>query len=324
MESDKYETFVFMTRTTPSITFIRDLYARMLLTHLVDECAWELHKQGCIDVIARACGHEAAQVGSAVCIEKGTDFTLPYYRDLGVVLTIGMTPYEVFRTYLQAHRDSSQTMGLQADQQYPIPHWGYHKHNTVTGPAPVATQILHAAGIAFASKLRKAAVVTVAYCGDGATYEADFREGIHFAALHRLPVVFVCEQDCTQDGMDSTVSLLQNMALPPGLRYEHIDGTDVVAVYTAMSAAMEQARAGNGPVLLEMRVSRPSPGLDQRARDEEYSAEDSDKHDDPLLCCQQILRQRGSWDDAWASQLHARLEAEVEQAVQDALRDANS
>jgi 2-oxoisovalerate dehydrogenase E1 component alpha subunit len=302
----------------------------MLLTRLVDECAWKLHKQGRIDMIARAYGHEAAQVGSAVCIERGTDFTLPYYRDLGVVLTIGMTPYEVFRTYLQAQQNGSQTSVHQrknnTEPQHTM-HWGYHKYNTVTGPAPVATQILHAAGIAFASKLRKAPVVTVAYCGDGATCEADFREGVQFAALHQLPVVFVCEQDCSLDETTSTaISSIREIDLPSGLTYKHIDGADIVAVYTTMSEAMRHAREGHGPVLLEMGVSRSLPDSDNQ-RSEEYG-EDSKcleqervNSRDPLICCKQILEQRGSWDDVWVEQLRGRFNEEVEQAVQDALRD---
>ena len=82
---------------------------------------------------------------------------------------------------------------LPATEHAPFHHWGYHKHNTVTGPAPVATQLLHAAGIAFACKLRKASVVTVAYCGDEAKTEPDFLEGLRFAAQHQLPVIFICE-----------------------------------------------------------------------------------------------------------------------------------
>src|SRR2546421_5235135 len=188
----------------PSVpsAILRDLYARMLLTRLVDDYAWRLHQQGRVEFVASCRGHEAAQVGSAACIEVGKDFTLPYYRDLGVVLTIGMTPCEVFRTYL--HMQQSETQHDHTDgpkdhdpkKQQATLHWGYHKHNMVTGPAPVATQILHAAGIAFACKLRKARAVTVAYCGDGATAEPDFLEGIKFAALHRLAAVFICEQDC--------------------------------------------------------------------------------------------------------------------------------
>jgi 2-oxoisovalerate dehydrogenase E1 component alpha subunit len=302
----------------------------MLLTRLVDAYAWKLHKQGRIDMIARSCGHEAAQVGSAVCIERGTDFTLPYYRDLGVVLTIGMTPYEVFRTYLQAQQNNSQTpahQGKSNTRPQHTMHWGYHKYNTVTGPAPVATQILHAAGIAFAGKLRKAAMVTVAYCGDGATCEADFREGIQFSALHRLPVVFVCEQDCGQD--EAANSCIRERDLPPGLTYKRVDGTDIVAVYTAMSEAMQHAREGHGPILLEMCVSRSLPDLDDQgseeySEDHKYPTQERFNSRDPLVRCQQILEQQGSWDNVWAEQLRERLEEEVEQAVEDALRNTTS
>src|SRR5216684_8908391 len=87
---------------------LRDLYTRMLLTRLVDAAAWSAYQQGLLGYVASCRGHEAAQVGSAVCIEVGQDFTLPYYRDLGVVLTIGMTSEEVFRTYLQSRPHVSE------------------------------------------------------------------------------------------------------------------------------------------------------------------------------------------------------------------------
>lgn len=298
----------------------------MLLTRIVDDHAWQLYRQGRVGFLARSRGHEAAQVGSAACIEVGTDFTLPYYRDLGVVLTIGMTPYEVFRTYLQTgHSNAPDNQQAQHSEmrQQPVLHWGYHKHNMVTGPAPVATQILHAAGIAFASKLRKAAIVTVAYCGDGATSEPDFLEGIRFATLHQLSTVVVCEQDCSQRHPTSPPSsCIQGLALPEGLTHLRIDGTDVVAVYSAMRNAMEHAREGHGPVLLEMMVTRPpepdAEDLHLQIRDAGHAAHQTD----PLLLCQQILREQGAWDDDWAEKLYQRISAEVERAMQDALRDA--
>lgn len=274
----------------------------MLLTRMVDDCACKLYQQGLIGFVATCRGHEAAQVASAACIEGGEDFTLPYYRDLGVVLTIGMTPYEVFRTYLLAHRQQTST-GAGFVQNRPALHWGYHKRNTITGPAPVATQILHAAGIAFACKLRKASAVTVAYCGDGATAEPDFLEGITFAVQHQLPVVFICEQDCSQ------TSPLHSLSLPDRLEHQCIDGADVMAVYQAMQAAMQHARDGHGPVLLEMRVMRSMPGQPVVSLD------------DPLLRCQQLLKERGVWDEEWATQLYTRVQTEVEQAMHGALRD---
>ncbi len=295
-----------------SATFLKDVYTRMLLTRIIDDCAWGLFKQGQIDFVASSRGHEAAQVGSAVCIEVGVDFTLPYYRDLGVVLTIGMTAYEVFRTYLLAHHRHAAGEGMSTAttreghvEGRPAHHWGYQKHNMITGAAPVATQILHAAGVAFACKLRKAQAVTVAYCGDGATVEPDFLEGITFAAQHSLPAVFICEQDCS----DGALSCLQELDLPPGLERLCIDGADVVKVYDAMQEAMLHARSGLGPVLLEMHVVRPDP-----ERQEQLSS-------DALLCCQKYMEEQGVWDEQWASGLYTRTLAEVEQAMEDALRD---
>lgn len=311
----------YMTVPSVSSTFLRDLYARMLLTRLVDDCAWRLLQQGRIKFVASCRGHEAAQVGSAVCIEVGKDFTLPYYRDLGVVLTIGMTPYEVFRTYLHIQQSETQSgttdgKGRSPTKRQGMLHWGYHKHNIVTGPAPVATQILHAAGIAFACKLRKARAVTVAYCGDGAKAEPDFLEGIRFAALHQLPVVFICEQNCThcENDTSSAPSHMQIIALPDGLTHQRIDGTDVLEVYTATQTAMQHAREGHGPILLEMCVTRGTP-------EQHPSLEDIVCWHDPLLRCQRLLQEQGAWDPEWATQLYARFLAEVERAVHDAMSD---
>jgi 2-oxoisovalerate dehydrogenase E1 component alpha subunit len=283
------------------------MYEHMLLTRLVDRRACEASRQGQFGFVASCRGHEAAQVGSAICIEVGQDFTLPYYRDLGVVLTIGMTPYEVFRTYRQTrepettavdpeldHRESAQSLSAHT----PIAHWGYHKHNLVTAPAPVATQIMHAAGIAFACQLRKATAVTVAYCGDGATAEPDFLEGITFAAQHCLPVIFLCEQDAP----DPVHATLSQLALPESLAHVQLDGSDAIQVYEAMQQAIERVHAGQGPTLLEAHVNR-----------------DLASSTDPLARCVELCKAAGAWDDLWASALEARLSREIEQALHDVL-----
>lgn len=292
-----------------SSSIVRELYARMVLTRAVDDCIWRLYQRETNYCVPTCRGYEAAQVGSALCIEVGKDFTLPYYRDLGVVLTIGMTPYEVLRTYILAaarrkyqQEKTEQRDNLSTNLMQPIPHWGYYKHNMVAGPAPVSTQILHAAGIAFACKLRKDSAATVAYCGDGATIEPDFLEGITFAAQHQLPAIFICEQDYASSYLPE---------LPAGLQYRSIDGSDVVVVYLATQAALQQAREGLGPVLLELMVHPRSPG--DQLPDEEIQ-------DDPLLRCQRYLEKWDTWDNEWAAQLCERLRIDVEQALQDALQ----
>ncbi|MHB8595639.1 MAG: thiamine pyrophosphate-dependent dehydrogenase E1 component subunit alpha [Ktedonobacteraceae bacterium] len=297
--------------------FVQDLYTRMVVMRIVDEYTCALYQQGQIGFIASCRGHEAAQVGSAICIEVGKDFTLPYYRDLGVVLTIGMTPYEIFRTHIQSYRKQMQAGEVtHSAQEAQAGHlWGYQKHNMVAGTAPVATQILHAAGIAFASKLRKAAAVTIAYCGDDAISEPDFLEGITFAAQHALPAIYICERSISysHEYTKSNVSPLQSMILPLSIDYHSIDGSDVIVVNSAMRAAMQHTRAGLGPVLLEMRVCHDN--------ENEHNTPHQFAQFDPLLRCQHYLEEHGIWDEAWVTQLRERLIKEVEQAVQDALRD---
>ncbi len=293
---------------TSSSLLTKYLYERMLLTRFVDNYICRLYmnasEEHTTTTFDSCRGYEAAQVGSALCIEVGQDFTLPYYRDLGVFLAIGMTPYEVFRTHLNIHMSTIQ------DRTKRQTHWSYHKHNTVTGPTPVATQILHAAGIAFASKLRKVPVVTIAYCGDDIVSEPDFLEGIRFSAHHRLPIIFICEHSC-QSTFSGTTSCLATHMLPENLIHHYIDGADVLHVYETMQHAMQQTREGQGPILLEVFVSRAQFS---HSHDEEDAR-------DPLVQCKRMLQAQGAWDEEWLAQLQKRLLTDVEQAMYDAMRD---
>ncbi len=295
-----------MSSSTSFSQLAKSLYERMLLTRLVDEYLSHLYTGEHATTFVSCRGYEAAQVGSAVCIEVGQDFTLPCSRDLGVLLSIGMTPYEVFCTYVNSQTDESK------EARQGQVHWSYHKHNTVTGSAPVATQILHAAGIAFASKLRKVPVVTVAYCGDDVVSEADFLEGIRFSAHHHLPIIFICEHSC-QNALSITPSCLTTNVLPDNLTHYSVQGTDILHIYETMQRAMQHAREGLGPILLEVFIS-PPVFADQRI---------SEDTQDPLVRCKHMLQARGEWDEEWATQLQMRLLVEIEQAMHDALRDTH-
>ncbi|HLQ29395.1 MAG TPA: thiamine pyrophosphate-dependent enzyme, partial [Ktedonobacteraceae bacterium] len=111
---------------------------------------------------------------------------------------------------------------------------------------------------------------------------------------------------------DETSSSLQTLPLPNGLEHHCIDGTDVITVYATMRAAMQHAREGHGPILLEINVHHLTPGA---------PPEDQAYQDDPLLICQRHLEELGVWDVEWATQLKKRFSNEIEQAMQDALRD---
>ncbi len=304
---------------------LRDLYARMLLTRMVDEHLWRLHTQGICKCAISSAGYEAAQVGTASCIDVRQDCTLPDQRDLGVMLTLGMTPTEVFLSHLQPQAANPSAHGHRGlvSVDSPESYWKYSKHNIVTGPSPIATQMLHAAGIAFASKVSHASSVTIAYCDQTAISEPDSHEAITFASLHKLPVVFLCESATMQSGKHARLSLAKRLSLPGGVVHRYVDGADVAAVYTVMQSVVRAAREGQGPAILELQVTMLEPDslfADNALDVQTVLLRDEQSRSDPLLRCRQLLVEQNSWDEQWAQQLQQRLATEVEQALQDVLR----
>ena len=181
-----------------------ELYEWMLLTRSLDERIWRLNRQGKVPFAIPARGQEAAQVGSACALRRGTDVALPYPRDLGVVLVLGMTPLEVLLSAFARAADPSS-----GGRQLPL-HWGHAGLRIMSSSSPVGTQIPQAAGIALAARLRGEDSVTAVYFGDGATSKGDFHEGMNFAAIHRLSVIFFCQNN----GYATSVPQSLQMAIP--------------------------------------------------------------------------------------------------------------
>jgi 2-oxoisovalerate dehydrogenase E1 component alpha subunit len=292
-----------------------DLYRLMALSRAIDERMWVLQRQGKLPFAVTGQGHEAAQVGSAYALRPGEDWVLPYYRDLGVVLTLGMTARDVFLDAF-ARADGPSSGG----RQMPA-HYACRRLNIVSVSSPVATQLPQAAGVALASKLKGERVVTACYFGDGATSKGDFHEALNFAAIHRLPVIFFCENN----GWAISVPLSKQMpvahvaerARAYNLPGEWVDGTDVLAVYTCMRAAVERARAGEGPTLIEARVYRLTPHTsddDERRYRSDAERAEARQHD-PLPRFERLLRARGLLDDALLATLQERIAREVSEAV---------
>src|SRR5947207_12503437 len=146
------------------------IYRTILLARMLDQKIWGLNRMGKAAFVVSAQGHEGAQVGSAWAIRAGRDVVLPYYRDLGVMLTLGMSPYEVLLAVF-ARADDPNSGGRQMPN-----HWGSRDLNVISGSSPIATHIPHAAGLAMATKIRRAAAVAACYSGDGAASRGDFHE----------------------------------------------------------------------------------------------------------------------------------------------------
>jgi 2-oxoisovalerate dehydrogenase E1 component alpha subunit len=293
-----------------------ELYYKMALSRAIDDRLWVLNRQGKVPFIVSGQGHEAAQVGSAYALRPGEDWVLPYYRDLGVVITLGMTPREVMLDVF-ARADGPSSGG----RQMPA-HYSSRRLNVVTSGSPVATQLPQATGVALASKYKGERAVTVCYFGDGATSKGDFHEALNFAAIHKLPSIFFCENN----GWAISVPVAKQMPVAhvvdrasaynmPGVL---VDGTDVLAVYAATRAAVERARAGEGPTLIEARLYRLTPHTsdddDRRYRSEAELAEA--RQHDPLPRFERALRAGGVLNDALAEEIQTRVARELAEAEQ--------
>src|SRR3990172_2365695 len=166
-----------------------DVYYKMLLARTVGQRERMINRMGKGPFAVTGEGHEALQVGTAYALKPGHDWIVPYYRDIGVALTIGQTARDLLLAHLSKAEDISS-----GGRNMPS-HFSDPKLRIVSGSAPVGTQRPHAVGIAFAAKLRGLDEVSMVYFGDGATSTGDCHESLNFAGVHKLPVIFVCENN---------------------------------------------------------------------------------------------------------------------------------
>jgi 2-oxoisovalerate dehydrogenase E1 component alpha subunit len=231
-----------------------DMYYYMLLARSLDERMWLLNRQGKAPFVISCQGHEAIQIGTVFALQRDKDWFLPYYRDLGMIVTLGVTPREVMLQHFAKREDPSS-----GGRQMPG-HYGYAKHRVVTGSSPVATQNCHAVGVALASKMRKTGEVTVVSVGEGGTSEGDWHESLNFAGVHDLPVIFLCQNNQYAISVPVPLQVAGGSVAARGVGYGmpgvEVDGTDVLAVYEAMKEASDRARRGDGPSLIEAKTYR--------------------------------------------------------------------
>jgi 2-oxoisovalerate dehydrogenase E1 component alpha subunit len=294
------------------------MFETMLLARAIDERSWILNRQGKQPFHISCQGHEGAGVGSAFALDPERDVMAPYYRSLAAVLAFGMTPLQVFLHAL-ARADDPNTGGRQMPAHYGLPH-----PRILTSGSPVATQIPHAAGAALASKIRGDGGVSIVYFGDGASSKGDFHEGLNFAAIHKLPAIFVCENNRYAISVPSSKQMAVRSVADRAVGYamvgESVDGSDPLAVYRCVREAVERARAGDGPTLIEANVPRLTPHSsdddDRRYRPESERAEA--RSHDPIEVFRRYLTHHHLLDDAAESTLRERLQREITEAFETA------
>jgi 2-oxoisovalerate dehydrogenase E1 component alpha subunit len=290
------------------------MYRYVALARAVDERMWILNRAGRIPFVISGQGHEGAQVGIAWAFEKGHDWIAPFYRSIATCLTFGMSPRDIMTAQYATASDPSS-----GGRQMPG-HYGSHEHNLVSVSSPVATQLLHAVGIALAAKIRKTGQVAMTSMGEGASNQGDVHEGLNFAAIHKLPFVFVVENNgyaiSVPAAMQVSVPNVADRAAGYGIPGVVVDGADVLACYAAARAAVARARAGEGPTLIEAKVTRLTAHSSDDQQTKYRSAEEleSEKANDALPRFRDQLRDA----DILTDEIEARLAAEIAAAVEDA------
>ena len=292
------------------------MYWMMLLARRIDERAWVLHRQGKIAFHISGIGHEAAQVGAAFAIRRGKDWVVPYYRDLAMIMALGLTPREFALSLMGKKADPSS-----GGRQMPS-HWSLRRANVVSHSAPVATQTTHAVGIALGIKMAGDDAVAITSIGEGSTAQGEWYEGVNWAAIHALPVIFLVENNMyaisVRQERQMAVRQVADKAAGLGLPGVSVDGMDILQVHQAVSEAAARARAGEGPTLIEARVYRLTPHSSDdddrsyRSREEveEWRARD------PLDRFAGQLKEQKVLTPEVEAELEVRAKREVDEAIQ--------
>lgn len=236
---------------------LKEILKTALISRSLDERIWMLNRQGRAAIAASGQGHEISQLGCVEALDSIKDHFLIYYRQFTLTLALGTTPEEQLRNFLAKEGDI-----MSGARQFPL-HGSHPRVDLFSFSNVVATQLPQAVGVALADKMNNKDSVTIVFFGDGAASQGDCHEAMNFASIHKLPVIFFCENN----GYAISVPLEKQMNIEsiasrstaynmPGVQ---VDGTDFFSVYDVTKEAANLAREGGGPTLIESKVERLLP-----------------------------------------------------------------
>ncbi|WP_051305501.1 pyruvate dehydrogenase (acetyl-transferring) E1 component subunit alpha [Desulfogranum mediterraneum] len=280
------------------------LYRYMLLGRRFDERMLDLQRQGRIGTFPPIKGQEASQLGAIACLEA-SDWLVPSFRETTAELWRGRSLESVL-LYYNGYNEGTVIPPEQCDLPMAV---------------PVGSQVLHAVGLAWAAKYRRQDQVVMSFFGDGATSEGDFHEGLNFAAVYQAPVVFVCQNNqwaiSVPLSRQTATPTLAQKAIAYGMPGIQVDGNDVLAVYAAAREAVERARAGGGPTLIECVTYRVMMHTTADEPSKYRSEEEVElwRERDPLPRFGDYLKARGSLSEESAAAVEEAVLAEVQAGV---------
>ena len=281
------------------------MYKDMVMTRILDSWLLRLQRTGRVAAHAPSEGQEAAIVGSAHALGP-RDWIFPSYREIGAYLVIGVPLSTILHRVFVTREDVMKG--------HEVVLFGDKNHRVVVGPGPVATQLPVMVGFAMAAKQRGDDVVALAYIGDGGTSKGDFHESMNFAAVFKAPAVFFCQNNQYAISIpvhrQTASATIADKAIAYGMEGIRVDGNDILACYLATKYAVEKAREGKGPTLIEAVTYRLGPHTTaddpKTYRSEEEVMEWRKK--DPIQRFKRYLINAGLWSEDDDKNLHRTIE----------------
>lgn len=295
---------------------LRRLYRTMVMTRTLDEKGLILQRQGKIGFYLQSTGQEASHIGAAYALEE-SDWLFPAYRQPGILLLRGAPLDDVVCEWFGNEGDTSK------GRQMPV-HYSMRSVNFVSISSPIGTQLTQATGAAMAARIRGDDTVFMTFCGDGGTSSNDFHSGLNFAGVYKSPVVFVAENNqwaisvpFQKQTASETIAAKAQAYGMPGVR---VDGNDILAVYRATKEAVDRARAGEGPTLIETVTYRMGShsSSDDASRYRDQAEWESWAKRDPIARFQKYLQLKNLWDEAFEKEVAETAKEEVNAAVKRA------
>ena len=291
------------------------IHRLMAMTKALDDRMHILVKQGRAPFVGSARGHEGIQVAATAALDGSDDWLVPHYRGLGNAVAMGLTAREWMLAVFAKAGDP-----LTAGRNIPGGCFGYRARRIVTVSQVVASWLPKAAGMAYAARLRRTDQVFLCNFGDGATSEGDFHEALNFSAIHKLGLVWVCENNQYAISVPlrlQTAAPIVSKAAAYGMPGVAIDASDVPACYAAARDAVERARRGEGPTLIEARIHRINPHTseDNQAKYRTHEEIEEALRHDPMPRFEAWLGDRGWLSTSEAQALREECEREAAEAA---------
>lgn len=283
-----------------------DMHRVMVEARVFDERAVNLQRQGRLGTFAPLSGQEAAQVGSAFALKKN-DWLFPSYREHAACVVHGQPWLDILK-YWGGNEDGSR-----------VP----DDVNIFPVAIPIATQIIHAVGAAWAAKIQGKDDATLVFFGDGGTSEGDFHEGLNFAGVYKTATVFLCQNNfyaisLPRESQTSAESIAQK-AISYGIEGLQVDGNDVLAVYQVTKEAFERGRSGEGPTLIEAQTYRygPHTTADDPSRYRDSEEVEQWKEKDPIERLKKYMIGKDIWDEEKDESLWEDVRAQMAKVVEE-------